>query len=655
VPYWVGAFALAWVIPLVAYLIGVAFVVPVLVVVGVMSLQRGASGFFDRLVMSIAQLIGAVCVAGLLFSVWPWHLHPVAMGGFALTVLVAIAAATGRRPQLPRRWRSRDSVLAVVFGVLLVLTYEPFVLRDLGGRLGIFMPGEDFSRHYLIFDMIGALGGYAFMSPNDTARFMPDQLDQGIRNYPQGAHFIYAVLDRFIRSADHNADGVTMINVLVWLHIAMFAFFGLAMLWTARRIAGAGVRPVQLLPVLGLVGAWLYFGDPITIFVRGFPNQLMGITLCAILTGIVARPLTHRVEQIVAVALLLIGISFNYHLYLPYALAISAFWAWRVRLWRNPLAYLAAVLMAGPLAVTPFLNLYATTGYQLTRPGTAETNDRPAAFVIFALAVLAIAAGRRGLRSPTRRANAIALGVALGIVVVLGTYQIVRLGGVIYYFEKTLHLLLIVGLVSLGGLARLLPRGNPQHRFLRQAVPGVAFILPLILFIGVAGGKHHTIKFHSPGLRLALGWYIGSPDGARDAILMTNMYPEAGGAINVDLMKTPFRNWYATVYASTMQRNYRYGHDWYLWHGVPQFEGWTIEDFEEMVEKSPVKVRLFVFDPAASFLVIHKNHPELRIQSDVRGPSYGETGAMTNIEAAEFLKKKYPDKVEVVYAVPPDR
>jgi hypothetical protein len=649
---WLAALALAWVVPWAAYLAGVALIVPVLVVAGVMSLQRGTAGVFDRLVMSLAQLFAAVCVSGLLFSVWPWELHPVPMGGFALTLLVLISLVTGRRPTAPRRWRSRDGVLALVFGVVAVLTLEPFVLRDLGGRLGLLVTGEDMSRHFLIFDMTGIVGGYSFVHPHETTRFQPDTLAMGIRNYPQGVHLTMAVLDRFIRSADRNADTINMIDVMIWLHVSLFLFLTLCTLWAARRLAGPGVGPARLLPVLGLVGAWLYFGDPVTILVRAFPNQMVGLGLAAVLTAIVARPLADRNEQLVAVTLLLVGISFSYHLFLPYTLILAAIWAWRERLWRRPAAYVALVLMFGPLAITPVLNLYVTTGQYLTGPGTAQINDRPAAVVLIALAAVALF-WRGGWRSPARRVNAVALGIATGSLALLGVYQLIILGRVIYYFEKTLHLVLIVALVSLGGLARLLPPGRPARGVVRRRAPGVAVVLPFVLFIVVAGGRYHTNVLHSPGFRLATGLEKGSPAGARDAMLMTRMYSDSGNAVSVDLMSTPYRNWYATTYASVLQHNYRYGHDWYVWYRVPQTKGWTIEDFEEMVAKSPVTVRLFVFDPKASFLVLDRKHPK-RIQPDLNGPAYGERGALTNIEAAEHLKRKFPGKVEVVYATPPN-
>jgi hypothetical protein len=642
---WLAAFALAWLLPLATHLIHADVLLLVLIVGGLASLQRGTAGWFDRLVVSLAQLFPAVCVAGLLFSVWPWHLHPVAVGGLALTVLVLLSLLTGRRPARPGRWRARDWVLAVGFGAATALALEPFVLRDLGGRLGMLIPGEDMSRHFLLFDMIGRVGGYAFLNPQESLRYAPADLAEGIRNYPQGTHFTFVVLDHFIRSSDTAAvDGTVSMNVMVWLCVAAFVFLMLAVLWGARRVAGAGASPVRLLVTVGLIAAWLFFGDPVSVLARGFPNELVGLALAALLTALVARPLASYGEQLATMALLLVGVSFSYHLFLPYSVVMVGIWGWRERLWRRPVAWLVAVLIAAPVLLTPLLNAKAASGYQLTLPGTAQVTDRPATLVLIALALLCLAR-RGGLRAPGNRNAALGVVVAGAMAAAVATYQLITIGRTIYYFEKTLHLVIIVALVGLGGLARMLPR---------RTVPAFAVVLPLVIALIVAGGHWHN-RPYSNGLRLAAALERGSPDGARDAILMTRMFPDGGGMMNVDLMSSPYRNWYASTYASVMQRNYKYAQVWYLWQD-PLRTPRTLESLETMVRDSPVPIRFFVFDPQASFLVLDPDHPvRASAQPGVSRSAYGDPRAKSNIEAVEYLAAKYPDKVHIVHAVPPNR
>src|SRR5688572_26769757 len=177
-------------------------------------------------------------------------------------------------PEMPRM--RKDALLALAAGGVSVVALVPYAVRDLGGRLGLPLAGEDIARHYLLFDVIGRTGGYLFMRPEALRPFVPDAELTGIANYPQGLHFSYAILDRFVRSSGHNAAPATAVDVMVWLLIGTYLLLALAVLWAARRIAGPGATPARLLPVLALVAAWLVLGDPVTILSRGYPNELAG-------------------------------------------------------------------------------------------------------------------------------------------------------------------------------------------------------------------------------------------------------------------------------------------------------------------------------------------------------------------------------------------
>src|SRR5205823_14083341 len=124
---------------------------------------------------------------------------------------------------------------------------------------------------------------------------------------------------------------------MLWAHLGTYVLLAFAVLWGVRRIAGPGPGALRLLPVLGVVGVLLYLGDLITVYLRGFPNELMALALVALLTAVLARPLPPLGEQVVTVVALLVGISFSYFLFLPYAMLGAAIWAVgrRRRLWRR--------------------------------------------------------------------------------------------------------------------------------------------------------------------------------------------------------------------------------------------------------------------------------------------------------------------------------
>ncbi|GIJ46652.1 hypothetical protein Val02_35380 [Virgisporangium aliadipatigenens] len=639
-----AAFAAAWIGPLLTHLVKLDFLLPVIVLALLMAVQRGVAGVLDRLVLALGQAFGALCVAGLLFSVWPWGLHPVPIAGVALSVLVALVAVTRPAWRTIYRPGARDLLAGAAALGVAGAAAVPFALRDLGGRIGIIAAGEDMARHIVLTDIIGQAGGYAFLHRDVADRFLSADVASGISNYPQGTYLTYAVLDRFVRSSDRNTDAITQASHVLWLYVATFAFLGLAVLWAVRRVAGPGATPLRLAPVLAVAAAWVYCADPVAVFVRGYPNQLMGMALAAILTGLVVRPLTHRGAQGITVALLVVGVSFSYHLFLPYAGVAALVWALRTGAWRHPGVVAAGVVAAPFTLITPILNLNAATAEHLGTAGTALPVDRPLTALLVLLALMATTA-RRGLRSPAFLRGLMALGAALTVALGLAVVQLVTVGSTVYYFEKTLHLAIIVALVLLGGLVRLVPR---------RTVPALACAVPLLLVIAATGGQWHT-RPGATGLRLLAGIDRGSPAGGSDAVYLARQHPRSGEAVTVDLMSTPYRNWLGTLYASSLTRNYRYGHAWYAFLN-PANPPKTLDDLDAIVAQSPVPVRFYVANAKASMLVLDPARPARESDKPGGDPvQFGAAGALTNIEAAEYLAARYPGKVQVIHGKPPER
>ncbi|MCW2900593.1 MAG: hypothetical protein JWO67_2858 [Streptosporangiaceae bacterium] len=646
-----GAVALtvAWLLPLSTHLVGLDWILPLLLLAGLMSMQRAGRTLMDRLVLAVVQLFAMLCAAGLLISVWPWHLHPVPIAGCAFTALAVLALVTGRRPHIPVRTRAGDAVTWLAVLAVAVLAFVPFAVRDLGGRIGIVATGEDFARHFMLYDMIGKLGGYAFMHRAQAAAFAPDDYGFG---YPQGTHLLYAVLDRFVRSSNVNADAPTAMNMLLWCHLGTYVFLAMALLWAARRVAGPGPDAAALLSVLGVIAGVLYFGDLITPFLRGYPNEVLGLGLVAILTAVLARPLHRPREQVVTVAALLVGISFSYHLYLPYALVVAAVWAWHRRRALPRLFTTATIVLIVPLAlITPLENRPSGAGSLLLLLGTAIPVDRP----VLALVVLAALAGplvRGGWRAPSHRVLAVELAVALGMVAVLLAYQYAMVGHSVYYFEKLLHMLLVVALVGLGSLARLLPgrsgsrRAHTGTRARYAVATGAALVV--VGGLAMAGGQWHSRPLAGDGLRYGLGVEKGSPAGGRQAVELVRRYPDANGKVDVVLTQTPYANFFGTLFTAVMQRNYRYGETWYGFL-APSGPRRTLADLEAKVRSSPVPVRIVVRDPHVSFLAVDPHHPwQPEAGPGVDPATFGASRAPTNMQAAQYLARRYPDKVEVI-------
>jgi hypothetical protein len=640
---WAVAGAAAWAVPAATHLLGVDWLVPLVVVTAGVGLVRGVPGLLDRVVLVLAQAFGALCVAGLLFSVWPWRLHPVAVGGVALSALVGYAALTGRRWTPPRRFPAADRLTALAAAAVGLLAAVPFLTRDLGGRIGIVATGEDMGRHLMLTDVIGLLGGYAFLHPERAEPYLAEGLEVGLRTYPQGVHLGYAVLSRFLRSSGGDAGAVRQAELTMWLYVATFAFLALAVLWAVRRVAGPGFTDLagalRLMPVLAVAGAWLLFGDPLAVFTRGYPNQLTAMALVAVLTAAVVRPATRVGDQVTLLVALLIGISFTYHLYLPYAALAVAAWTVRAGLWRADrrralVATVVALVAAAPvLLLTPVLVMQAASAENLGTAGTALPIDRPMTAVLVGLALAGLVT-RRGLRAPSRRTGLALLVAAGAVTAALGLYQLATVGRTIYYFEKLAHAGIVVALVLLGSLARVVPRwyeprADRAWRW-RPATAALAPALALCLVLAGLGGPWHT-RPGSLGARLLAGAEAGSPDGGHDAVALARRYPDGAGTLTIDVAATPYRTWFGTYFGSVLQRRYRYGHAWYGFLN-PANPPRTLAGLEALVSASPVPLRLVVRDPAAGSLL--------------EDPAHG----WTNGAVADYLAQRFPGKVEVVRA-----
>jgi hypothetical protein len=650
---WVVALVGAWVVPAATHLVGVDWLLPLIVVGVAVGLFHGSRLLLDRVVLVLAQGFGALCVAGLVFSVWPWGLHPVAMGGAALTALVGYAAVTGRRWTPPRRFPAADRLTALAAAGVAVLAAVPFAVRDLGGRVGLLATGEDMGRHLMLTDVIGLVDGYAFLHPARAEPYLADGLEVGLRTYPQGVHFAYAAASRFLRSSGGDTDAVSQAGITIWLYVATFGFLALAVLWAVRRVAGPAFADpagaLRLLPVLAVAGAWLTFSDPIAVFARGYPNQLAAMALVAVLTAVVVRPLPRFGDQVGLLVLLLVGVSFTYHLYLPYAGLAAAIWTVRAGLWtpgrrRALLTVVVAALLAAPvLLITPLLTLQGAGAAILGSAGTALPIDRPATALLAGLVVAGLVAAG-GLRAPARRTGLATLVATVAVTAVLGLYQLITVGRTAYYFEKLAHAGIVVGLVLLGTLARVVPRwyrpradraGRPTAdgagRW-RPAATALAPALALCLVLAAAGGPWHT-RPGSLGARLVAGVEGGSPDGGQDAVALARRWPDGGGKVTIDVAATPYRTWFGTYFGSVLQRRYRHGHAWY---GLlnPANPPRTLDAVEALVVASPQPLRLVVSDPHGRALLEDPAHE------------------WTNAQVAGYLAERYPGKVEVVRAAP---
>lgn len=487
-----GALVAAWLVPVLTDLLGVDVVLPVLIWLAVASLLRAGRTLLDRLVIALGMLLGAVPVAGLVISYWPWKLQPVPLAGFAFTGLVGIAVLLRRRPALPTARRAADLVTLGLGLLAFVAVFWPYRRADKTERFALIAAGGDYANHFALFDMIRGLGGYPFLHPGQTRVALYGLL----LSYPQGLHMTAAVLASFIRSdGTQAATALTELNTFVWFEPATFVFMCLAVAWALRWLTGPALRAWVMVPI-GVLGlCYILFGDLITLLWLGYWAEIAALGEFAILIAVLARPLPRVREQVMLVTALTVAICYTYFLMLPTLAVILVVWLWtyRSRLRghrRFTILAGGAGALAGGLMVV--INAVAVpVGVHVAGGGTILHPDKRDLLTFTFLAfALAVAAARR---SAVWRIYLVAQLGTLALVAGIAAYQEARQGVLQYYFWKAEHIVIVVDVLGLGAGATLLSRVIGRvgfrdvwrpARLSRAAVPAVALSLAAFTALG---------------------------------------------------------------------------------------------------------------------------------------------------------------------------
>jgi hypothetical protein len=529
------------------------------------SLLRNGRTLLDRLVLAGVLLIGATSVAGLVMSWWPWGLRPVPVAVAALSALVVIAALLRRRPSLPLG-PCRSDLPALGSGLLAATTLAlPFLGSDLARRLALMVPGEDIARHFSLYDAIGLIQGYAFV---DRHRSDPYLLS-GLQTYPQGSHFLYALLDEFRRSGVPAADPIASFSHYLGYHIAGYAFFAVVMLWAVRWVAGPGPTGWQKIAICTLVAAAVSFSPLVTMFIRGYPSEIMGLALFAVLLALLARPPRHTRELIITVAAVVVGIGWVYFFLLPVAglVTVAALIGYRRRVMAHWLTALVVTVPAVPLALAPYLIMYATPVSPLADllpGGPVEGVHRGLTVGIATVLLAGLAAAPR---SPLRRMVGVQLVIVAGLAVALGIYQIVSIGHLSYYFEKAVHAFFVTCLVGLGSTTPLLAKIGrdsgrvDSHRRPRDLGVAVLVAFGILAGFGAVPLRHpgasgvEPVRNVSWGMAYAAGKLHNSGVGAVIAAVLER-YPDPDGRLTQVVLHTGGASYLSTLFVSVLHRDY---------------------------------------------------------------------------------------------------
>jgi hypothetical protein len=471
---WSAAVGAAWVVPVLSQLAHVDWLLPPLLLLATASLLRGRY-LLDRLVVAFALLFGGTCAAGLLLSVWPWHLAPVPASGVAFTALVVLAAVLRRAPTLPGRVRPVDAVPLATGALSWLVLWWPRRDGLFSDRFAQAAEGGDRGAHFMLFDTIRAVGGYVFQHRVASAA----EAAPGYQVYPQGGHFVAALLQNFLSSGAGRPATLASMAQFLRFDTATVVLLCAAMSWAINRIAGSALSLRVALPAGVLASGLLLFGDLETIIKSGFWAELVCLGLLVVLFALLVRPLPATGEQVMTLAALNVAIAYTYYFALPVAVGGTLLWALcyrrRVRArWRLALttALVAAVLGAVPIVVNmSWIRANQGTVAALDAPGALDPVGGGVSLVLAGLVVAALLTGRRRWTPVTQMLGGV-VGVCALYLADVGYFQWLTLLHTDYYYEKTLHIISVALALMVGLAVRRLAPGLARRAGLFAYPPG---------------------------------------------------------------------------------------------------------------------------------------------------------------------------------------
>ncbi|WP_199562007.1 hypothetical protein [Micromonospora deserti] len=612
-----GALSAAWLLPLLAHALNADSLLPALVLLGTASLLRGGRSLLDRLVLAVALLLGAATAGGLLFTVWPWGMRPVPLTGVALSVLVLAATALRRRPRLPRPGWGDLFPLAGTAGMMVYLSGPWRRAHDLAGQLSILGRGEDNWRHLALFDVVGRLGGYAFVDPV-AAR---DQILSQLLYYPQGWHLVTAMLDGFLVPVGVTPRGPGAVGHYGFWTMASFGFLVLALVWAAQRIAGP-IHPLHR-GALTVVVCALVLGTQLPrTLVSGYPSETLGLALTVLLATLVGRPVAGTREQFTLLTALLVAVGFTYYLFLPPAAVLVL--CWIVGHWREALRRWATVLTVGLAGAT--LALVAPL-LGVLRAGQTEALDAGSGIgalteswraLIWLGGIVGVALlGQVGRADPTWRRWLLISAIGVALPLGIAWYNTSTGAEPGYYFSKSAHLATALLAVGTAAVVRLLPapRRGWSPRAVGASVTGVlgavAAMVVAVALCGVTGWHPSLLVAHER--TWTQRWVhqdLHLP--SREAWICAEAqrrFPDQPGTTTIVLDRGPYRGYVETLCLSALQ-----GTTARTESGVYNMEFVEPDRTRLIVQRISGPIRFITADPRAERRVqgMLRREPELR-------------------------------------------
>jgi len=454
--------AAAWLLPLAAHASHVDWLILIAAWLGIASLLRAGRLLVDRLVLAGILLVGFLIAAGLVFSVWPWGLEPVPVGGVTLSTVVLAGAISGRRPRLPRRLVPTDAVILGAAALSWSCMNAPTAGKSFAGKLPYIAAREDMFNHYTLFDAIHRVGGYAFLNLGAIKPYMSPGLlnPTAMEFYPQGMHYLFALVDVFLRSDTDPGSNLGEYNRFALYNVAVLAILAAVLVWAARWIAGPGLAGWRRGFVCVVVGGLAAVGQLTTLYWQAFAAHAAGLVVLAAAIAVCSRPPRAAREQLLLLGAVVVASTFIYNLTAVMVLgmtgiAVAVYWRRLRGHWRFAAGVGVPVICVAlvPYAAQAFAGFNASDKFLMW--GSALHFSR-VPLVVFALAALSAMVTRNGRRSPSWRVASFSVLWCGALTVAMCCYAYLKVGDTTYYCEKLIEGVWVVSLACFGAVGMLL-------------------------------------------------------------------------------------------------------------------------------------------------------------------------------------------------------
>ncbi len=462
-----------------------------LLVVALASVLRAGSGLLDRLALAAVLLAGSLLTFGVLFSFWPWRIQPLAVGWLLALAVVAVGALARRRPHLPRAVYLSDLVILGTGIAAFVAAYRPLAHLSAVSRYKYTILTLDRVTHFSLFATVQRLGGYPYLHAAAARTSIRNSYETV---YPQGSHFLLAVVNGFISNGHVTAGGTLDMNRYAILVLGVYAALMAAIVWSIRWVAAATAgEPARLLLCLAAMVLAL-FGPLAGLIAFAADSQLFALVFMVVAGALIVRPVSGPVEQLALMGALLVGTFCCYNLYGPvvgigFALALLVHrFPWR-RHWRTGL------LIVGPAAVVALMQsvLTALGSFDVSAQATVAGRHIPLSnwlvVIVGAAPAAALLRPRAGV-ARLRRGYLAVLTTALVTIAGFALYEKVSGHGSSYYLPKMVCAGYVFLLPALGLLALAMSRDRASagiSRLPRATVAAVAAAVAAALTgLGVA-------------------------------------------------------------------------------------------------------------------------------------------------------------------------